>query len=105
MAVTSDSASNNGPFMTALARHCQSINLNHFTRNGSRVNCFAHILNLAVQDFLKAINSCRDYPAASWDEEEEDEDLEEDEGRLYVAPTNLMKKVTLNHTQSRSIYS
>lgn len=95
MAVTSDSASNNGTFMTALARHCQSENLNHFTRNGSRVNCFAHILNLAVQAFLKAINSCKDYPSASWDEEEEDEDLDEDEDRLFLAPKNLMKKVII----------
>ncbi len=55
MAVTTDSASNNFSFMRLLVDRCNDMNLFHITM-GSRISCFSHILNLAVQDFMKAVN-------------------------------------------------
>lgn len=55
MVVTTNSASNNFSFMCLLVDHCNDMNLFHITM-GSRISCFSHILNLAVQDFMKAAN-------------------------------------------------
>ena len=103
MAVTCDSAANNGTFMKFLAKECESLNLNHISRTGSMVNCFAHILNLTVQDFLKGISCCESGiidDSSEDEEEEEDDDLFEEEfgPREYIAPSNLMKKVKRKST-------
>ena len=101
MAITSDSAANNGTFMSHLMSHCRSRSIFHFDRIGSRVNCFAHILNLSVQDLLKSLNRCveSNHGACLPDSDDED-DLFEDWGEMddeattnRRVPDNVIKKV------------
>jgi hypothetical protein len=55
LAVTSDNASSNSSFATELESICKERNI-PFTRADSHVRCMAHVIHLAVQTFLKALN-------------------------------------------------
>ena len=57
MAMTTDAASNNGRMMFFLSEKCIAKNMWHVSQANSRLNCFAHVLNLAVKDFLSAVTS------------------------------------------------
>ena len=57
MAVTTDSASNNATFTAELEKKCQDKSIWHISNPESRVRCFNHVLNLAVQDFMKGIRA------------------------------------------------
>ena len=58
--------------MRDLSDYCKSKNILHIHATGSRISCFAHILNLAVLAFLKAADI--ESPA---DDDYFDVDLEE----------------------------
>ncbi|KZS09722.1 Ninjurin C-like protein [Daphnia magna] len=82
MSVTTDSASSNFSFMRLLSDFYVSKNIHHINRTGSRISCFAHILNLAVQSFLK--------------QPLEDLELEDDaefENEDMVASNNIIEKL------------
>jgi len=57
LAITTDSASNNDTFLTHLEAACLHQGIS-FDRNSMHVRCIAHVINLAVQDFLRTLNSC-----------------------------------------------
>jgi hypothetical protein len=56
LAVTTDNATNNDTFLAELEGICRQRGI-RFTKAGNRVRCIAHVINLAVQDFLKALKS------------------------------------------------
>src|SRR4029453_16021945 len=56
LAVTTDNASNNDSFRARLEHVCQQRGI-AFTRADSHVRCMAHVINLAVQAFLKALKA------------------------------------------------
>jgi hypothetical protein len=56
LAVTSDNASNNDTFLANLEMVCEPQSI-PFSRRSVHVRCAAHVINLAVQDFLGAFNS------------------------------------------------
>lgn len=56
LAVTTDSASNNGTFLGALEAACMQQGI-VFDRASMHVRCIAHVINLAVQDFLRVLSS------------------------------------------------
>lgn len=81
--------------MADLHVYFQKHNMFYVDPLGSRVNCFAHILNLAVQDFIKALNQVElDLDLAGISEEEEDE--WDQFGQDPKGPTtNILKKVSV----------
>lgn len=50
MAVTTDNASNNLTFIDELAKE------NRFFEKSNHFRCFAHVINLSVQEALKVLN-------------------------------------------------
>jgi hypothetical protein len=56
LAVTTDSASNNNTFMRSLKEECQRRGI-LFDHESRHVRCMAHVIHLAVGDFLNALNS------------------------------------------------
>ena len=91
MAVTADSASNNSTFMTHLVQECQGRDLWHITAK-SKLNCFAHVMNLAAQDFLKSVVSSQKNDVTEIDEGEPvDDPLIE-----VVGNNNIVNKVKIN---------
>ncbi|KAK4037555.1 hypothetical protein OUZ56_029587 [Daphnia magna] len=91
MSVTTDSASSNFSFMRLLSDYWVSKNIHHINRTGSRISCFAHVLDLAVQSFLKAANTELSATAEGFDLELEDdaEFVNED----MVASKNIIRKL------------
>ena len=78
--------------MRDLSDYCKSKNILHIHATGSRISCFAHILNLAVLAFLKAADI--ESPA---DDDYFYVELEEALLTNLAIPTsNILKKV-LNH--------
>ena len=57
MAVTTYSASNNATFVAHLAKKCEEKCIWQFSNPESRVRCFNHVLNLAVQDLINNIRA------------------------------------------------
>nr|CAH0103797.1 unnamed protein product [Daphnia galeata] len=89
LVVTTDSASSNYSFMRHLSDYCKSKNILNIHATGSRISCFAHILNLAVQAFLKAADI--ESPA---DDDYFDVELEEALLTNLAIPTsNILKKL------------
>ena len=56
LAVTTDNASNNDTFLAHLETACREQDI-PFGCESTHVRCIAHVINLAVQDFLGALNS------------------------------------------------
>jgi hAT family C-terminal dimerisation region/BED zinc finger len=56
LAITTDNAKNNDTFLANLEDECQEQDIS-FDCESTHVRCAAHVINLAVQDFLKALNS------------------------------------------------
>jgi len=56
LAVTSDNASNNLSFATELEKTCKEQKI-PFSRADNHVRCMAHVIHLAVQAFLKALEA------------------------------------------------
>ena len=79
MAVTTDSASNNGTFMKQLVLECQNRDLWHVSRD-SKVNCFAHVMDLAVQSLMKHVVS-----SSNPETNDDDERVEDDESDASAA--------------------
>ena len=56
MAITTDNASNNNTFCQILESKCINENIN-FDKKNHHIRCIAHVLNLAVQTFLKSLKA------------------------------------------------
>jgi len=56
MACTTDSASNNDTMMAAIEDTCRN-KIIDFTKDKNHVRCLAHVINLAVQDALRALKA------------------------------------------------
>ena len=56
LAITTDSASNNDTFLEALETVCLQGDV-AFNRSSQHVRCIAHVINLAVQDFLRTLGA------------------------------------------------
>ena len=85
MAVTTDAAGNNGTFCRNLVPEMrEKWNLPHVKYPDCHVYCFAHILNLAVQDFLDEVKC-----GAPMDEENAYEETWENRGQRM----SVLKKV------------
>ncbi len=97
MAVTTDSASNNFSFMRLVSEYCRTKNIHHVSSSGSRVSCFAHVINLAVQDFLKAANiesNQKDNEEIDFEIDTQSEDVTEG-SEAERETTNILKKVVV----------
>ena len=83
-----DSASNNETFMRHLAKHCREKGLSAITYPESRISCFAHVINLAVQEFLKHITRID-----VQDEEDGSDDDYDDEDPFPLSQISVVKMV------------
>lgn len=79
--------------MKHLVAHCQEQSIFNVHRIGSRVNCFAHIINLAVKALLKTLN--KEVESNDFYDENGSSDYETDEEeRATRRPSkNIVKKV------------
>lgn len=92
--ITLDNASANTKFMTELAKLMSAENIN-FDPTNQHFRCFAHIINLAINDMLRLIQSNIDKVDEKMDEDESDNDEEicSDNGtRTLTKLKNLFEK-------------
>ena len=81
--------SNNETFMRHLAKYCRKKGLSAITYPDSKIICFAHVINLAVQEFLK-YNTRIDVH----DEEEGSDDNYDYEDPLPLSQISVAKMVS-----------
>ncbi|KAF9312622.1 hypothetical protein BG006_004313, partial [Podila minutissima] len=74
LAITSDNASNMSKMMELLQEYTETegCKWSRFSKDEQHVRCFAHIMNIAVQDLLNA-NSVHAEAASDIDESAQDE--------------------------------
>jgi len=80
--------------------YCREKGIFHAHKIGSRVNCFAHILNLSVQDLLKNLKKDADFIADEESESEygsgeSEEENDEPARPPKPPPKNILKKVVI----------
>src|SRR5262249_1836596 len=67
LAITTDNATNNNTFLRSLEEKCRGWGIS-FDRKSRHVRCMAHIINLAVNDFLDKLNSSPKESEDAYDE-------------------------------------
>ena len=92
MVCTTDSASNNDTMMAAIENTCRNKNID-FTKDKNHVRCLAHVINLAVQDALRALKA----------ENARDDEINENEAIDDVIPKvrimySPVFKIRITHT-------
>lgn len=93
--ITLDNASANTVFLAELAPLMAADNL-PFSSVNQHFRCFAHVINLAVNDMLRVVQSDVDNVSEKDDdaeEEDEDEEVEEGEKSSYVDCTRVLTKL------------
>jgi len=60
LAITTDNATNNDTFITKLRDLATTYNM-QFNMDDHHIHCIAHVMHLAVQDFLESIHSTVKY--------------------------------------------
>jgi hypothetical protein len=84
--ITTDNASNNKKAMKCLSKLLLKQKGIRWTWQERHVNCLNHIIDLAVQAFLKSIKVIENSEIEEEEEEEEDEEMEEDEDEDLLLP-------------------
>jgi hypothetical protein len=79
--ITADNATNNKTLSRAVARSLEEDEGIVFDAEGSLIPCLAHVINLAVQDFLQGLRVLSD-DANSTDDSNADDEDEDSEGEL-----------------------
>ena len=81
--------------MKHLVTHCQEQSIFDVHRIGSRVNCFAHIINLAVKALLKTLNKEVESNDFYHEEDSSDDETDEEDRASRRPSKNIVKKVFL----------
>jgi len=75
--ITTDNASNNGKMMTRISKHLKDVHCVKWDPKEHHIACLNHVINLAVQDFLKAIKGFNADDEVDDCLQDEDDDEEE----------------------------